>query len=365
VEVWWATADKYKSVISSPTFSQTRIVNGSQIAETNTGDYFPHWLETFVDAILDPIPMIGNFRGRSGTVMLGPQINRSCAGRDDRTDGRTNWTTWGSICFSGSEPHLLSVQATNFYLEFGDWKSFGKKQIARTYKTDVLDYKEIDAHLTKIEELRNVPDDLFAIAVPTPPGQQIRTEFVSTQKEETLLENAPVIDWPTVHEGKTEGYMIVYARTDRTGQVRESAKHNSDNPGLESFGMEQALRYKFKPLLVNGVAVQMEMPLVLHFTSKIADPLPFLTGEVLLKQISGCDAKLVSSAPSTGRITPTSISVNEQGKLTGEGYGDKVDPGSPAVLVTAPRGLIFDCHFAPFLKDGVPWYYHGALLVAH
>ena len=297
--------------------------------------------------------------------MLGPQINRSCAQRDDRTNGRTDIFTWGEICFSGSEPHLLSVLTTNFNLDFADWKSFGKKQIARTYTTDVLDYKEIQARLTKLEELRNSPDDLFAIAAPTPPDQQIKTVFVSTQKEESLLENAPVIDWPTVHEGKTDGYMIVYARTDRTGQVRESSKHNSDNPGMESFGMEQALRYKFKPLLVNGVAVQMEMPLVLHFTTKIADPLPFLTGELLLKQISGCDAKLVSSPPTSGRITPTSISVNEQGKLTGEGYGPTIDPGSPAVLVTVARGLIFDCHFAPFLKNGVPWYYHGALLVAH
>ena len=365
VEVWWAAADKYKSVLSSPIFRQTRIVNGSQVMESNSGDYYPQWLEAFRDAILDPIPMVKNFRGISGTVMIGPQLNRSCVQRDDRTDGRTNWTTWGEICFSGAEPHLLSVLTTNFNLDFADWKSFGKKQIARKYSTDVLDYKEIDASLTKIEDLKNVPDDLFAIASPTPPDQQIETAFVSTQKEESLLEKAPVIDWPTVHEGKTDGYMIVYARTDRTGQVRESAKHNSDNPGMESFGMEQALRYKFKPLLVNGVAVQMEMPLVLHFTTKLADPLPFLTGELLLKQISGCDAKLVSSAPSTGRATPTSISVNEQGKLTGEGYGPTVDPGSPAVLVTPPNGLLFNCHFAPFLKNGVPWYYHGALIVAH
>lgn len=159
--------------------------------------------------------------------------------------------------------------------------------------------------------------------------------------------------------------MIVYARTDRNGQVRETAKHNSDQPGLEDFGMEQALRYKFKPLVLDGVAVQMEMPLVLHFTSKIADPLPMLTGQALLKQISGCDAKLVSEIPSSGRATPTSISVNEEGKLTGEGYGPNVDVGSPAVLVNVKLALGLDCHFAPFLRNGTPWYYHGALLVAH
>jgi hypothetical protein len=365
LEVWWAAEQKYKTVITSPIFAQTKIVNGKDVIEINSGDYYPRWLENFVDAILDPMPMIGNFKGRGGFVMLGPQITNSCLRRDDRPGGITDVMTWGIICFSGSKPHLQSVLTMNYGVEFGDWKSFDEKEIARTYKSDVLDYKEIVAHLTTLEKLRDTPEELFAIKTPTPADQQIRTAFISTQKEESLVENAPRIDWPTVHEGKTDGYMIVYARTDRTGQVRETAKHNSDQPGLESFGMEQALRYKFKPLFVDGVAVQMEMPLVLHFTSKIADPLPMLQGQELLKQISGCNAKLVSGIPSSGRITPTSISVNEEGKLTGESYGPNVDAGSPAVLVKVVLALGLDCHFAPLMRNGAPTYYHGALLVTH
>lgn len=365
VEVWWAAKQRYKTVITSPAFSQTRIVNGADVMETNSGDYYPRWLETFVDAVLDPIPMKENFTGRGGAVMLGPQITNSCIQGDDRPGGITDVMTWGNVCFSGSEPHIRSVLTMNYSIEFGDWKSFGKKEIAHTYKTDVLDYQEITAHMTKLEELKDAPDELFLVKTPTPPDQQIKTAFVSIHKEEGLLENAPKIDWPTVREGRTEGYMIVYARTDRTGQVRESAKHNSDQPGLEDFGMEQALRYKFKPLVVNGVAMQMEMPLVLHFTSKLADPLPTLKGQDLLKQIKGCDAKLVSSIPASGRVTPTSISVNEEGKLTGEGYGPNVDVGSPAVLVRPNLALGLDCHFAPLVRNGVATYYHGALLVAH
>lgn len=249
-----AAKQKYKSIVVSPSFKQTRIVNGNEVMETNSGDYYPRWLENFVEGILNPIPMIDNFRGRNGTVMLSPQITRSCLQRDDRTNGITDVMTWGEICFSGSKPYLLSVLTMNYGIEFADWKPFGKKEIARSYSTDVLDYQQIVGHLTKLDELRNPTDDLFAIAQPTPADQQIETAFVSTQKEESLLETAPTLDWPTVHEGKTEGYMIVYARTDRTGQVRETAKHNSDQPGLEQFGMEQALRYKFKPLVVNGVA---------------------------------------------------------------------------------------------------------------
>src|ERR1017187_5743389 len=39
VEVWWAAKQKYKTVLASPTFSQTRIVNGADVMETDTGDY--------------------------------------------------------------------------------------------------------------------------------------------------------------------------------------------------------------------------------------------------------------------------------------------------------------------------------------
>jgi hypothetical protein len=358
VEVWWAAKDKYKAVTTSPAFSQTRIVNGAQVMETNSGDYYPRWLENFVDAILDPIPMIGNFRGRGGAVMVGLQITNSCLRRDDRPSGVTDEVTWGQVCFEGTEPRLAGVLTMNYSMGFEDSKSFGKKKIPRTYKTSVLDYKEIVAHLTTLEELRDVPDELFVVRNPTPPERQIKTAFVSTLKEESLIEIAPEIDWPGVREGKTEGYMIVYARTDRTGQVRETAKHNSDQPGLESFGMEQALRYKFKPLMIDGVAVQMEMPLVLHFTSKISDPLPTLRGEELLKQISGCDAKLVSTLPAGGDATAISIAVNEEGKLTGEGYGPKVAPGLPAVLITSRPS---ECQFAPLVRNGVVTYYHGEL----
>jgi hypothetical protein len=365
LEVWWTAKEKYKTIITSPTFAQTKIVNGADVMETDSGDYYPRWLENFVDAILDPIPMIGNFKGRGGSVMLGSKISRSCLQRDDRPGGITDVMTWGIICFGGSKPHLQSVLTMNYGIEFGDWKSFDEKEIPRTYKSDVLDYQEVVAHLTTLEELRDAPEELFAIKTPTPADQQIRTAFISTQKEESLVENAPKIDWPTVHEGKTDGHMIVYVRTDRTGQVRETAKHNSDQPGLEEFGMQQALRYKFKPLLVDGVAVQMEMPFVLHFSSKIADPLPMLRGQELLKQISGCDAKLVSDIPSTGQVKPTGISVNEVGKFTGENWGPDVDAGSPAVLVKVRFALGLDCHFAPLMRNGAPTYYHGALLVTH
>ena len=363
VEVWWISETKYRLVVSSPQFSQEKIVNGGRVFEKDSGDYYPRWLENFVLAILDPVPVAKNFHGLGGAVMLAPNMG-GCLRRDDRPGGITDQITWGMVCFKGTEPVISSVLTTNVSIEYTDWKGFGKKKIARTYKTDVLAFQPVTGHLTTLEEWKEPNDPMFSIAAETPPGDRIATEFVSTLKEESMVEHVPVIQWPSVREGKTEGYMIVYARTDRTGQVRETAKHNSDQPGLESFGMEQALKYKFKPLIVNGVAEQMEMPLVLHFTSHLDNPIPILTVEQMKKQIVDCNTNY-KPGTKTGLMR---VSVNEQGARVGIGSvpsspTQKAWTASPQAFIAAMRSLE-PCHFAPYLVDGKATFYKGDVEVA-
>lgn len=354
VEVWWVSGSKYRLVVASPQFSQEKVVNGDRTAEKNDGDYYPRWLENFVLALMDPVPMEKNFRGRTGTVMLGPEVTSSCLRRDDRPGGITDQLTWGMVCFSGSEPRLASVLTTNVSIEFKDWKRFDEKQIARTYQTDVLDYRPVMGRLTTLEELRQPDEAMFVVSAATPMEERIGTMFVSTLEEESLVETVPEIQWPTVPEGKTEGYMIVYARTDRTGQVRETAKHNSDNARLEQFGMEQALKYKFKPLVVNGVAQQMEMPLVLHFKSKVEDPLPVLSVEEMKNQMGSC--RVGSLPPGSAKVT-LRVSVDEKGSLTGFGPVGDVQGANWLGAMLPMRS----CRFKPYLVDGRVTYYHGLL----
>ena len=355
VEIWWVGDSKYRVVSHSPNFNQERIVNGDKVFEKNDGDYYPRWLENFVLAILDPVPMAKNFRGHGGEVMLGPQITSSCLRRDDRPGGITDQLTWGMVCFIGSEPRLDSVLTMNVSMEFKDWKKFDKKKIARTYQTDVLDFRPVIGRLATIEELKQLDESMFTVSTVTPEEQRISTLLVSTLKEESMVEKTPVIEWPSVREGKTEGYMIVYARTDRTGQVRETAKHNSDQPGLESFGMEQALKYKFKPLVVAGVAQQMEMPLVLHFSSRLEDPLPILTVEQMKKQMIGCRFNNLESDVPAGIVVRIRVSVDETGKVTG--YGPVGNVAWSGWLV--PASQIAQCHLAPYVVNGKATYYKG------
>ncbi len=56
------------------------------------------------------------------------------------------------------------------------------------------------------------------------------------------------------------------------------------------------------------------------------------------------------------------LSVNEVGKLTGEGYGRPLTSPTSAVVV---NGSLRGCHFAPLLRNGIATCYHGEVLVAH
>ena len=354
VEVWWVDAVKYHLTVKSPGFSQTKTVNGNEVEEKDVGDYYPRWLENFVLALINPVPMARNFE-KDVDIMGGGGPSETCLKRDDRPGGITDQMTWGLVCFARSEPHVTRLNTFNESLEFADWRAFGQKQIARTYTTDVLGFKPVVGQLTKLEDLKEPDQTMFLIKSPTPEDQRITTEFVSTGRAESLLEKAPVIKWPPVREGRTDGYMIVYARTDRTGQVRETAKHNSDQPGLESFGIEQALLFKFKPLVVDGLAQQMEMPLVLHFSSRLADVLPILTPEQMRKQMSSCDLGKLPRGTPRGTVLRLRISVNEQGKWTGNqvvGTNMQDDWGEVTKRVRS-------CRFAPYIVNGKATYYKG------
>lgn len=356
IELFWASPAKYRLVLQTKGFQQTRIVNGSAVEETDTGDFYPAWLRDYARALIDPLPMAHLYAGYTTPVMLGANITQSCANRDDRAAGITDMMTWAIICFQGTEPRINYAMDFTYFMEFGDYQPFGQKLIARSYTTYTDNNGKIVGKLTKLEPLQSPGEDLFAVVNPTPPDRQIETQFVSMATNVSLLEKAPVIEWPPIHEGKTEGNMIAHVITDRTGQVREAYKHNSDTPGVEAFGVQQALKYKFKPLLINGVPVQMETPLVLHFSTKIGGPLPVLTGDDIAKYSSGCHYKpiLPKGLLPSGTTFKIRVSVNEKGKNTGE-----IFPQNIPWEVVQKAGLdTMHCTFKPYLIDGQPWYHH-------
>jgi hypothetical protein len=359
VELFWQDKEKYRLILESPNFGQTLIVNTARVMETDRGDFYPNWLNNFVTALMDPMPRLRDLRGRGAQVAVGPTASFSCDSRDDRPNGITDQMTWAEVCFSGEQPRLDFVIDFTYNMEFHDFSKFGRKQIAQTYVSGTGDRARLRGTMTTLEEW--TPDEtLLSVTTPTEPADRILTTFVSTLTEEAMLESAPKnIVWPAMRQGKTEGYMIVQAITDRSGQVRETSKHNSDNPGLESFGREVALKYKFKPLLIDGAPRQMVMPLVLHFTTTLgADPLPELDDATTRKMITGCLLpQEIDDRASAGKIIVITFSVQDDGGLMTLRSSDRKIPELTLYQ------QFHNCHFPKYTVKGKPTAYNANMTV--
>jgi hypothetical protein len=56
IEEYWVSPQQWRRSIDSPDFKQTLIVNGDQVSEQDTGDYYPLWLKDLINGIFDPVP---------------------------------------------------------------------------------------------------------------------------------------------------------------------------------------------------------------------------------------------------------------------------------------------------------------------
>jgi len=280
VELFWAGRDRYKLVLKSSTFSQTRIVDGVTVEEHDEGDFYPRWLDNFVLMLLDPVPhqqlpkLMQRRLSEGGSIAVngGAAISLPrCLGTSDRPGGITEETSSASMCFDVSNSLYQSTMTFTHYVEFKDFAKFSGQMIPRTWTDDIPENILVTGRVTQLTKLSKVDMASIQVSAPTPPSDQIKTVFLSRADIQSHIDNIPEFEWPAENTEKLEGYMIVYVRTDRAGNIRESYWDSSDNYKLQGEGVQLALKSKLKPLLVDGAPVQIEGPLVLHFKTHRSD----------------------------------------------------------------------------------------------
>jgi len=275
MEIFWVNAARYKMVLKSPGFRQTKIVDGAKVEEHDEGDFYPRWLDNFVRAFFEPLPQAEQFRS-SHLPLSGGGIIRipgradvtefpRCIGKSERPGGIVEETSVAGICFDASHDWVQGGRDFTRYVSFSDYKSFDGQQIPRLWSDDIPENIYVEGKIVKLEKLSENDARQIHVSQPTSADDQLRTVFLSRQKIGEMLEPLPDYEWPAENHEKLEGYMIVYVRTDRTGKVRESYWDSSDNYQLQNAGVKLALMAKLKPLVVDGEPVQIEGPLVLHF----------------------------------------------------------------------------------------------------
>ena len=361
IEEWWAAPSQWRrEVTAKGGMRQTIVVVDGKKTERDEGEYFPLWLRGFVSATFDIIPDAAGWRASGGSI---PQIaasngenSGSCAHvKFSIGSGASATDAFAGICFDGTG-RLKSYFGPRYSMELSDYRSFGKKQIARKLEDDPEPGTHLVGDVTRLEEMPK--DGSAALFAPLPTeDDRFRSAAVnSNQMEQLVAGNAP-IRWPAVRSGNTHGRLAMYVSVDAAGHVRETWPLNSDNAGLEDPAREQVRHWTTKPAVADGKPVQVDGGLGFAFDTKIGDPLPELSDE----EVRALATRIVEPVwgpglGHSGDVVEVDIGVNEQGKLTGEGY-TKV----PSNLQGPVMAAISQWTFRPLIRDSKPQYFHGVV----
>jgi len=275
IEEYWVSPQQWRRSIDSPEFKQTLIVNNGQVSEQDTGDYYPLWLKNFITGIFDPVPNAEQWNKLDTKInqitLPNGQHSDACARVKLKIGSDTlKNDIYSNVCFDGAG--LLSFFGSPGYgMEFHDYERFGKKKmIARRYQDDPESGTEIVANVVLLEELKNPDPSMFAIAQAALPDQRIESVEVSQNAIEQAAQGQPPIVWPPIQSGKTTGLVSVYISVDRDGQVREVYPLTADNGDLQDAARGQLHKWKLKPMVVDGKAVQVQAALTFQFETTLA-----------------------------------------------------------------------------------------------
>ncbi len=264
IEEYWEAPDKWRRTIKSADFSQTIIVNGDKISEQSTGDYYPNWLRTLVNAIFDPgIPLSGlDLSKSSDNPMIGG--TKFCRRFAFRAGIPPMNNVFSTICFESGL--LASVGIPGYEAAYANYKRFGDKLVARKVREYIEPGTELEASVEELKSLPTLDETQFAVTTSSP---RLQTMVVSEGTLTKLASYAPPLQWPTIKGGKPKGVLSIYVCVDRNGKVRETYGLNSDHPEMTDAARKQVMNWKFKPAGENELPVQVEGILTFAYETKL------------------------------------------------------------------------------------------------
>lgn len=359
IEMFWSSPGKWRRVIQSPGFSQTLVMNGDEVSEQDSGDYFPAWLRDFVTALFDPLPMLQSLTRLNTSIAKprGSDESTSCARFESKVGvPPVQNSAFYVFCFAGDRGLLKSVVTPQYSAEFQHFEKFENKQVARTIVTYPEPGTTIEARIVDLSELTAPDQSLFAISNPTPPQDQLKSILVSDAVLTSMALQNPPISWPTVRSGKTSGVLSIYVSIDRSGRVRETFPLNSDNANLDDPVRRQVEKWQFKPALSGGVPVQVEGTLTFAFNTSTKNPVAILSdAQVRNRATNTVDPRIPPGIAASGTSFTLRVSVDTEGKLMGIGNPNNVSDA----LFLAGYAALKQWHFKPYLRDGKPDVYNA------
>ncbi|HEV3305061.1 MAG TPA: hypothetical protein VGZ91_01365 [Candidatus Sulfotelmatobacter sp.] len=349
VEMSWVAPNKWRRTIQSSEFSQTLIVNGDNIFEEDSDDYFPLGIQTLVTAMVDSRPVLD-------TVRRGDRVMTQANGSADET-GKMCFGSNAQMCAKSRYGLAETVGAPGHSVDFMDYQKFKGKSVARLliYRIDPGD--SLQARVLTLGELTKYDEDRFSISNPTPLQKQIRSMVVPETELRNLALQPTEIIWPQVLEdNQTTGETSYYVSLDRSGQVREILPLSVAIERADDSARRQIMKWKFKPVVRDGIPMQAEAVLNFHFNTRAYGPVSPLTDTEVRKLASNIVEPVYPAGAAPGSTFTIRVAVDADGNviesMAGEGAHELYLPCSHA---------IGKWHFSPIFEDGKPRPYRAQI----
>lgn len=274
IEEYWVSPNKWRRTIRSKDFEQTVIVNGDSRFEQNSSNYLPKWLNDIVTAIFDVAPkQTIEEVSKLEDQILRPDGERGACGvsyPQSSTYGTATVNWGGGLAFDRRAGLLSSIITMRFSAVFKEYQPFHGQIVARLIETFPIDpHGDLNTQVTELDDLKDPDESMFAISQPTPPEQQLRLVRVPEVEYRKLAIDPPVMKWPSLKVRPTSGSLATYIVTDRTGKVREARFIVSNNMSLRDGAVELVRQWRFKPLLIDGVPVEVETTMTFSYDTDI------------------------------------------------------------------------------------------------
>jgi len=352
VEMYWEKPDLWRRTIVSQDFTQTLIVNGNDIYEKDSDDYIPLGIQTLVTAMVDPRPVLAEYR--PGDRLL---TKANGASREN-----------GLLCFDASHSAVNGcimmryglteeVDAAGHSVQLMDYRNFDGKRMARRliYTVSVGDF--MTAEVIKLEKLKNPDDNLFRPDPQIPGNVPIRIEELSQMKLLNLAVVKPTIIWPQTLDGAETGLATFYFSIDRDGLVREVHPVRTANERTNDSAIRQLMRWKFKPAMEDDRPVQAEGALTFSLNTRAFGPAQPLTDQQMRKMAeTPVDPVLPFGTVPPGTTYTLRIAVDSDGQII-----EQIPVAGPWQLFAPCDKALKSWHFKPVMENGQPRPYRGLL----
>lgn len=341
IEMSWIAPNRWKRTIRSQEFSQTLIVNGEKVFEQDSDDYFPLGIHVLAGAMVDPRPVLA-------AVRPGDPARTKANGRSDES-GRVCFSANGKMCLVNRNGLTEFVGGPGRSVEFADYQKFKRKRVARTLTYHIDPGDSLQARVMTLGELDSRNEGEFAVPNPTPKDKQIQSVVVSEPELREMALQPIEIVWPQVLDGNTSGTTSYYLSVDRTGRVREAFPLSVAVERADDSARRQMLRWRFKPVVSDGVAVQAESVFNFHFDTRAFGPSVPLENDEVRKLASNMTEPVFPPAAVSGTSYSLWVAVDSDGQVIETIAGD-----GPRELSDACHKAIAGWRFSPIMDEGKP-----------